>query len=217
MKSNKLFFLGGGGFATELYEYMLSDGIAVSGYYSREDNAALSKYIPWKGDIEKCTPEEIDKDAQYIVAVRLLKYREKMFDIIAEKGLIAGSYISKKAYFSKLASLGKGAVVFPFAMVSGDAKAGDFLFMDTYSIISHGDMIGNNVVVGPAAVITGDCVIGNNVTFGVNSAVLPGTKIGDNTEIAINTYPQRRVAANSRIISLPGKNFGVDLNKNFKK
>lgn len=214
--SDKFYFLGGGGFALELYEYMLSDGIKVEGYYGKEDNLELSKFIPWMGDIDTIEDEKLDKDAYYLVAVRLLKYREKMFETIKNRNLKAGTYISKKAYFSKIAKIGKGAVVFPFAMISGNAQADNYLFMDTYSIISHGDIIGQNVVVGPAAIITGDCVIGNNVTFGVNSSVLPGTKIGDNTEIAINTYPQRRVADNSRIISMPGKNFGININKNFK-
>ena len=89
------------------------------------------------------------------------------------------------------------------------------MFIDALAIISHGDVIGDNVVIGPAVVITGDCTIGDNVTFGVNSAILPGTRIGNNVEIAINTYPGRRVADESSIISPPGKRFGKGLNKNF--
>ena len=82
-------------------------------------------------------------------------------------------------------------------------------------MVSHGDVIGNNVVVGPAATITGDCIIGDNVTFGVNAAVLPGTKIGNNVEIAINSYPQRKVPDNSSVITTPGKRMGTEMNRNF--
>lgn len=213
----KYILLGGGGFAIELYEYMKADGIEIAGYYAQDNNLELSEWIPWLGDIDTVAVEKMDKTAQYIVAVRLLRYREKMISFIEEAKLKAGSFISSRAYYSTFAQIGKGAVIFPNAMVTGNPRVGDYLFMDAQSIISHGDVMGNNIVIGPAVIITGDCMIGDNVTFGVNSAILPGTKIGSNTEIAINTYPQRNVAANSCILSKPGKNFGKGINKNFKK
>ena len=199
----KYYFLGGGGFAIELYEYMSSE--------------ELSEYIPWMGDMDKKTYDEFDREAQYILAVRLIKYREKMIRFMEKMDLEAGSFISSMAYRSKFAKLGKGIVAFPNAMITGNPVVGDFLFMDAFSIISHGDLMGDNIVIGPGVIVTGDSEIGDGVTFGVNSAILPGTKIGNNVEIAINTYPRRRVADGSSIISPPGKNFGKGINKNFTK
>ena len=213
----KYILLGGGGFAIELYEYMVANGCNVIGYYAQSDNPELSEFIPWFGDVDTVDNESFDKEAQYIIAVRLIQYREKMISFIEERGLQTGSFISNKAYYSKLAQIGKGAIVFPNAMVTGNPKVGNYLFMDAQSIISHGDVMGNNIVIGPAVIITGDCEIGDNVTFGVNSALLPGTRIGSNVEIAINTYPRRNVPSNSSILSYPGKTFGSGINKNFKK
>lgn len=213
----KYYFLGGGGFAIELYEYMSSEGKNVLGYYAQEESSELSQYIPWMGDMDKTPFADFDRTAQYILAVRLLKYREKMIRFLEQMELTAGSFISSKAYYSKFAKIGKGAVAFPNAMITGNPVVGDFLFMDAFSIISHGDLIGNNIVIGPGVIVTGDSTIGDGVTFGVNSAILPGTKIGNNVEIAINTYPRRRVPDGSSILTPPGKNFGKGLNKNFEK
>ena len=215
--AEKFIFLGGGGFAIELYEYMQVDNINVIGYYAQEDNEELSKIIPWLGDMDKTPYEEYDREAKYILAVRLIKYRDKMIKFMEEMDLTPGTFISSKAYYSRLARLGKGAVVFPNAMITGNPVVGDYLFMDVFSVISHGDVMGNNIVIGPGVIVTGDSEIGDGVTFGVNSAILPGTKIGNNVEIAINTYPQRRVPDGSSILTPPGKNFGKGLNKNFKK
>ncbi len=214
--SDKYIFLGGGGFAIELYEYMSSDGVEVAGYYAQSKNDELSEFIPYLGDMDATDDKDFDRTAKYIVAVRLIKYRDKMIQFIEDHNLTAGSYVSSKAYYSRMAKLGKGTVIFPNAMVTGNPVVGDYLFMDSFSIISHGDVMGSNIVIGPGVIITGDSEIGNGVTFGVNSAILPGTKIGDNVEIAINTYPRRRVPDNSSIITPPGKNFGKGLNKNFK-
>ena len=208
--------LGGGGFAIELYDYMSEEGLNLAGYYAQEDNPELSVFIPWLGDMDTTADEDFDRSAKYVLAVRLIKYRDKIIRFMEEKGLSAGSFISSRAYYSKLAKVGKGAVVFPNAMITGNPKVGDFLFMDAFSIISHGDIMGDNIVIGPGVIITGDSEIGTGVTFGVNSAILPGTKIGNNVEIAINTYPRRHVPDNSSILTPPGKNFGKGLNKNFK-
>lgn len=215
--AEKYIFLGGGGFAIELYEYMLEDDLNVVGYYAQTGNEELSQFIPWLGDMDKTPYEAFDRDAKYILAVRLIKYRDKMIKFMEEMELPVGSFISSKAYHSRFAKLGKGTVAFPNAMITGNPVAGDFLFMDVFSVISHGDVMGSNVVIGPGAIVTGDSEIGSGVTFGVNSAILPDTRIGDNVEIAINSYPRRRVPEGSSILTPPGKNFGRGLNKNFKK
>lgn len=214
---DRYIFLGGGGFAIELYEYMQADNLNVVGFYAKEDNEELSQYIPWLGDMDATPYDQFDREAKYILAVRLIKYREKIIEFMAEANLEPGTFVSSWAYYSKLASIGKGAVIFPNAMVTGNPIVGDYLFMDAFSIISHGDVMGNNIVIGPGVIVTGDSEIGNGVTFGVNSAVLPGTKIGNNVEIAINTYPRRRVPEGSSIITPPGKSFGKGLNKNFSR
>lgn len=209
-------FLGGGGFALELYGYVKEDGHNVIGYYALEESPELREYIPWLGSTDTINDTEINRDADYLLAVRLIKYRIKMIEFIEKNRLKAGSFIHSQVYKSVAANLGKGVVAFPRAMITGNVKVGDYLFIDGMSVISHGDVIGKNVVIGPAVTICGDCAIGDNVTFGVNSAVLPGTVIGSNSEIAINSYPAKRVSENSTIISLPGKNIGIQFNKNFQ-
>lgn len=212
---DKYILLGGGGFAIELYEYMFSEGKNVIGYYAQEENEELSKYIPWIGDMDKTSYEQFDRDAKYILAIRSIKFRDKVIKFIEDMHLEPGTFVSSKVYYSKLAKIGKGAVVFPNAMITGNPVVGDYLFMDAFSIISHGDVMGNNIVIGPGVIITGDSEIGDGVTFGVNSSILPGSKIGNNVEIAINTYPRRRVPDGSSIIAPPGKSFGKGINKNF--
>ena len=208
--------LGGGGFALEMYAYLLEDGYNIKGYYAKEESGSLKGRLHWLGDPDTLKEEEIDKEARYFIAVRLLKYRLEMIEFIEKNGLRVEKFIHKEAFISPAVQIGKGAVIFPRAMLTGNACVGDYFFIDCLSIISHGDEIGDNVVIGPSVTICGDCIVGNNCTFGVNSAVLPGTRIGDNSEIAICTFPGRRVKEGSNIISPPGKNFGHGLNKNFK-
>lgn len=208
--------LGGGGFALELQGYMKEDEHEIIGYYAKEESADLKGIMPWLGDTDTVDKDKIDRDVEYIVAVRLLKYRQKMISFIRDNNLKSGTFIHSEVYRSNAVQLGEGTVAFPRAMLTGNAKVGDFLFIDSLSVISHGDIIGSNVVIGPSVTICGDCEIGDNVTFGVNSAVLPGTKIESNCEISINSYPQRIVKTGSTILTEPGKNIGIVFNKNFR-
>ena len=80
--------LGGGGFALELYGYMKDDGCEVKGYYAQEEHAELSEWIPWLGDTDTVLDEDLDKEAEYIITVRLIKYRKKMIRFIEEHAKI---------------------------------------------------------------------------------------------------------------------------------
>ena len=128
----KYYFLGGGGFAIELYEYMSAEGKNVVGYYAQEDSTYLSQFIPWLGDMDKTPYDKFDREGKYILAIRLIKFRAKVIKFIEEMDLEAGSFISKQAYYSKFAKLGKGTVAFPNAMITGNPVVGDFLFMDAF-------------------------------------------------------------------------------------
>ncbi|WP_296014204.1 hypothetical protein [uncultured Treponema sp.] len=215
-KTDKVIFLGGGGFAIELFQYMKFDGYSVYGYYDLHEDKDLSQYIKYLGNEKEAIANNIlDKDAYYIIAIRNLKLRNRMIDFIESNSLKAGCYISDSVYLSPIAKLGKGIVAYPRAMITGNPVVGDFLFIDSLSILSHGDKIGRNVVIGPSVIITGDCTIGNNVTFGVNSCLLPGTIIGNNCEIGIATFPPKKLKDYTTILNTPGKEFSTKFNPNF--
>ena len=99
--AEKYYFLGGGGFAIELYEYMSSEGKNVAGYYAQSESRDLSCFIPWMGDMDTTPYEKFDREAEYILAVRLIKYRDKMIKFMEKMNLNAGSFISCKAYCSR--------------------------------------------------------------------------------------------------------------------
>ena len=103
----KYYFLGGGGFAIELYEYMSAEGKNVAGYYAQEENPALSRFIPWRGDMDKTPYDKFDREGKYILAIRLIRFRDKVIKFMEEMDLEAGSFISRLAYYSKFAKLGK--------------------------------------------------------------------------------------------------------------
>ena len=97
---SKYIFLGGGGFALELYEYMIHDGCEVLGYYALEESEELKNILPWLGNTDEVKDEDLDKEAEYIVAVRLIKYRLN-FPILEKSSKIKGIHrLSVKIIYS---------------------------------------------------------------------------------------------------------------------
>ena len=196
--------MGGGGLSSELFDYMSSEGKKVVGYYDLHEDKNFSRWLPYLGDEHHAT---LNKKVHYIIATGILSLRRKMIQFIEDNELIAGEFISKRAYVSRLATYGKGVVIAPFSIVSGTARLGDFVLMNINSIAAHDTNVGNNIVVGPGVIITGYCQIADDVTFGANAALIPDSKIGSNVEIGIGTFPRKVVGDNRLIATKPGKEF----------
>ena len=186
-------FLGGGGNALELYDYMKSEGKKIVGYYDLHENEKLNLYLDYLGDEHN---EKLNEKIHYIIASGLIPIRRKIISFIEEKNLIAGSFISQRAYISSIAKFGKGFVVAPFAVCTGDASIGNYVYLNVYSLIGHGTVTGDNIIVGPGAMINGDSEIGNEIMIGANASMLQGSKIGSNVEIAIGTFPKKKIKNN---------------------
>lgn len=193
--------LGGGGLAIEIAEYMLSEGYRLCGYYDPREDADSSAVMPYLGDER----HKFSRNVHYIIGAGLISLRSKMISFIEANDLEVGTFISGRAYVSSLAKIGKGSVICPFAVVSGNPNVGNYVLMNIMSNVSHHAVVGNNVVVGPGARVNGHCVLGNNVTLGANAALIPGTKVANDAEIGILTYPRRNVRQNKFILSRPGQ------------
>lgn len=194
--------LGGGGLATEIFDYMTSEDKKVVGYYDLREDEKFSCRLPYLGDEHRST---LNKKIHYIIATGILSLRRKMIKFIEDNDLIAGEFISARAYVSRLATYGKGVLIAPFSVVTGNACLGDYVLMNINSIAAHDTRIGTNVVIGPGTIVTGYCKIGDDVTFGANSALVPDSSIGSNVEIGIGTFPRKVVGDDRLVVTKPGK------------
>lgn len=193
--------LGGGGLAIEIAEYMMTEGYILRGYYDPREDADTSAVIPYLGDERR----EFSRKVRYIIGAGLIAIRRKMISFIEGNDLTAATFVSRHAYVSSLAKIGKGAVILPFAVVSGNPKIGDYVLMNCASGVAHHVIIGNNVVLSPGARVNGHCTLGNDVTLGTNAALIPGTTVITGAEIGILTYPRRKVRRKNLILSNPGR------------
>lgn len=194
--------LGGGGLAIEILDYMSFDGIKPVGYYSPEKDDDLSGVLSWLGN-EK---DSYESRFTYVISSGYTHIRKMMIDFIEKNNLDVYTFISSQSYVSSLAEVGKGAVIAPYAAITGNPIIGKYLLANIHSSISHHSIVGDNVVVGPGARITGRCQLGSNVYMGANSCLLPETIIENDIDIGISTFPNNRAVlrSNTSVVGKPG-------------
>lgn len=200
-KNKEYAILGGSGLAIELAEYMLTEGYNVCGYYAPQEDTDSSSMMTYLGDERK----KFSRNLNYVIGAGLIALRLKMISFLESNDLETASFISNRAYVSSLAKIGKGAVILPFAVVSGHPTIGKYILMNYMSNVAHHAIVGDNVVLAPGARVNGHCSLGNNVTMGANSALVPGTKLGDGIEIGISTFTRKNVNDNVMVINQPGR------------
>lgn len=193
--------LGGGGLAIEITDYMRTDGIDIVGYYSPSKESGLSGVLSWLGDENTAFEENL----YYVLASGNIEIRQNMIAFLKNNNLKSYTFVSSRSHVSSFSKIGIGAFITPFVAITGNPVIGDYFFANAHSSVGHDTCIGSNVVLGPGARVCGWCNIGNDFSMGANASLLPRAKIGNNVEVAINTYPKKKVLSNTLVFSKPGE------------
>lgn len=181
--NDKIVFLGGGGFAMELVDYMFQDGLRPYGYCDTKENEALSgKQLVWLGDENQAHQD----DYFYIMATGIIDVRLKLIRFLKNRNAKIFNYRSPKSHVSSYVKLGMGEVLCPGAVIAGDADVGPFYLGNVNSFIGHGAILGQNVVLSPGACALGLSMLGDSVFIGANGTALPHAKIYDGAIIGAN-------------------------------
>ena len=180
----KLYILGNGGFAHEIFEQVF-----LQTY--RDD---FGGFITLKGDEafvvseEGVNPFDFPNDAKFILGVGHKKWRNKFLEILTPHYEFTAEHFpnvnAKDAHISKLAIMGVGNIFCSFSMLNANARIGDFNCINIYASINHDCVVGNHNVFSPYSGIMGYYSVGNSNFLGTHSTVVPKVKLGNENTIS---------------------------------
>ena len=208
-----IYILGAGNFAQEVYSEVFLQGNAsdfglFSGYIyiSKLDNTILI-------DLENNEKGfEYPKDACFILATGVKKWRQKFIEIFTKKYPVNEEYFpnvwSDSANISPLASYGIGNVFLWNTLVRANAEIGNFNLMNAASIVHHNVKLGFNNVLLPQSQILGDSSMGDNNVLASSSVVVTKISMGnDNTvsagEVVFDNMSDRKFFQSGYIADKP--------------
>jgi sugar O-acyltransferase (sialic acid O-acetyltransferase NeuD family) len=102
-------------------------------------------------------------------------------------------------------SLGHGAIITPFAVITVDCKIGTHFHANLHSDVGHDCVIGNFVTLAPSARISGRCTIGNRVYIGTNAVVKEGISICDDVTIGAGAVVLSDITEKGTYVGMPAK------------
>ena len=170
--------IGGGGFALEVYSYIIDENkFNIKGYINEKKDCELiesNNKLRYLGNIEDYNSKANDRA---LICIGNPVIRRKIFSICNKKSLNLCSYFHPTSYISSSASIGKGVIVAPHCIISSNAVIESNVFLNVYCGVGHGAKIGPNTIMSPYSVINGDCVLGEAVFLGSRVTLNPKIKV----------------------------------------
>jgi sugar O-acyltransferase (sialic acid O-acetyltransferase NeuD family) len=103
-----------------------------------------------------------------------------------------------------------GYILYPYSIISNNAKIGKLFHLNYFSAVGHDCIIGDFVSFGPNVICCGNVKIKNNVLIGGGSIIRPGNInnkliIGNNVTVAMGSVVFDSIPDNCTVIGNPAK------------
>lgn len=155
----------------------------ILGYVDREKPSEETgvtvggQRIPYLGDDDYLLRTEVPVNV--IVCVGDPALRERIVQKLAVKPEIRfPNLILGETKICEDAEMGKGCIISMDARLSTNVRVGDFVFLNTGSMVCHDGRLGDFVTLGPDVKLAGSVTVGSGCELGMGTKVIQGITIG---------------------------------------
>lgn len=213
-----IIMIGSGGCMRELVWQILEDNKysnkwKVAGYIDREDLKAGEELyvgnflVPYLGDDGYLLDSQ--KDMNVVISVGSSALRMELAKkYLTNPHLCFPNIILDSACVCNDLEIGKGCIVAMDARISTNVKIGDFVFMNTGSMICHDGMIGDFVTLSPGSRVAGNVSIGEGTQLGMNAAIIQRLYIGNHVTVGAGATVIRNVEDSCTVVGVPAGKVG---------
>jgi len=202
-----LIIAGAGGFGREAYSLAkrinaITPQWNIKGFINDIPNALDGIKIDAKiiGTIKDWQPSE---NEVFVVGISSPAGKEKVANILREKGAKFVSLIHPNASIGEYVEIGEGCVIGGRSTIGSCVKIGNFVHI-------AGSMIGLDSVIGDYSTTTGftniaTAYLGKRVFVGSHAVVLNNKKVGDDAYICAGSIVFTNVKAGTKVFGCPAK------------
>lgn len=205
MSDKKIILVGYSGHGLVVADTAFENNLNVIGYTEKAINNINPYKLEYLGNESSSNVDLWDLDADFILGIGDNILREKIFNLIINKGKKVISLINSTAAISSFAIIGEGVFVNRHVTINALANVGNNVILNTGCIIEHECVIHENVHVAPGAVLAGNVKVGKGTFIGANAVIKQGVEIGNSVTIGAGAVVLKNVSDNSKVIGNPGK------------
>ena len=195
--------VGAGGFAREVHTWLPdvypADKHQFKGFLGRDDSIVPGTIL---GDPLGYSPEP---DERFILAIGDIEVRKKVCETLREKRAEFIHFVHPTSLIAPSATIGIGAVIYPFAVVSNQATLGDFAHLSLHASVGHDAVTGANCYLAPYSTLNGVSRIGDDVLVASHATVASGVSVGNRSKVAANSSAMHDAHDDSIIFGVPGR------------
>lgn len=205
--------VGSGGCMRELVWQILEDNKYpdrwnITGYIDNEipktgEGLCVGRsHVPYLGDDDYLLKSR--RDINVVVSVGSSALRAKLARrYLANPHLHFPNIILGSTCLCDDLEIGQGCIITMDARVSTNVKIGDFVFMNTGSMVCHDSVIRNYVTLGPGSRVAGAVMIGEGTELGMNAAVIQCLDIGSHVMVGAGAVVIRNVEDGCTVVGVP--------------
>ena len=188
MSDRKIILVGYSGHGLVVADTAFENKLNVIGYTEKSLNNANHYKLDYLGYESSPNFDLWNLDVDCILGIGDNLLREKIFNLIIEKGKKVISLINSTASISSFAKIGEGVFI-----------------LNTGCIIEHECDINDNVHVAPGAVLAGNVKVGRGTFIGANAIVKQGVVIGKNVIVGAGTVVLNDIPNGKKIVGNPNR------------
>lgn len=200
--SRKVFILGAGGFAREVFDVYIDAGREgdVLGFLEEncKNEGALLNGKPI-GDVSRLKQSSGTDRPLLIGAIGSTK-RRHLLEELEKEGYEFDTIIHPSAAHSRWVRIGKGSIVTAGVLMTCQVEIGKHVILNLGVHVGHDVKIGNYTTINPGAEVMGRVTLGDEVYVGVNATIIDRITVGNGAIIAagavvIEDIPDMALAA----------------------
>ena len=115
------------------------------------------------------------------------------------------TFVDRRAFLSPRAVVGAGCILAPYAILAGDVRLGDHVYVASFAGAGHDSVIGAVSSLLPHSGVLGGGRMGARSVLGAAAHVLPGIVVGDDVEIAAGAVVRKDVPDGTRAVGNPAR------------
>ena len=208
-KHKKMYILGAGGFARELYSYLQESSFEYGDYvlagFLADDNNSLENFKLVHQIMGPIRSSKLEIDDVVIMGVASCELKKELHSFYSELGIKIISYTHPTAIIGHDVCVGEGSVFGPYALATTNVSVGKCATINALSTLGHDSVLGDFCTLSGHCDVTGGGQLGNEVFLGSHVTVMPKLVVGSNVIIGIGSVVIKNVTAGSTVFGNPAK------------
>ena len=144
-------------------------------------------------------------DDRFLLAIGLMDVRRRAVESLEARGGQFVSFVHPLARVAATATIGTGAVIYPFAVVSNNASLAPHVHLNYYASVGHDCQLGRYCLLAPYGTLNGFVQLADEVYISTHGTVAPGKRLGKRCKLSANSACMQDAAEEMLIFGVPGR------------